>query len=112
MPEKKQIPFVTRPEDYPWAFQVKNAKFFFESPIVINAALRARLDAFKNRDAEAPWGWLVVTTRAVTNHDVLLLTGEEKSRASSHVIVAHQKWALRFITLRPSSPFNRRANAF
>jgi hypothetical protein len=75
-PERKSVPVkVHHPEDYPWRFKVKNPRYFFDKPIVIDAALRAKLDAFKNRDPESAWAWLVQGTRIVTEHDFHLLTG-------------------------------------
>jgi hypothetical protein len=74
-PEEKIIPYVRDPEKFPWAFQVKNARYFFDQPVVIDAALRSHLDAFKGRDPEGPWGWMVQGTRKVTEHDFHVLTG-------------------------------------
>src|ERR1022692_33814 len=74
-PEQKAIPHVRHPDKYPWAFRVKAPRFFFDAPIVIDASLRSKLDAFKNGDPNAAWGWFVVTTRLLSGHDFLLLTG-------------------------------------
>jgi hypothetical protein len=83
-PERKAIPNVRHPDKYPWAFKVKAPRFFFDTPVVIDASLRAKLDAFKERDRDAAWGWFVVTTRPVDEHDFLLLTG-----AASHGVAPH-----------------------
>jgi hypothetical protein len=77
-PEEKKIPYVRDPEKFPWAFRVKNARYFFDQPVVIDAALRSHLDAFKGRDPEGPWAWLVQGTRKVTEHDFHVLTGRCK----------------------------------
>jgi hypothetical protein len=74
-PERKVIKHVRHPEKYPWAFEVKNARFFFDTPIVIDASLRAKLHAFKDGDPNSAWGWFVVTNRPLDEHDFLLLTG-------------------------------------
>jgi hypothetical protein len=73
-PERKAIPHVRHPDKYPWAFKVKAPRFFFDAPIVIDASLRSRLDAFKDGDSNAAWGWFVVTTRLLSEHDFLLRT--------------------------------------
>jgi hypothetical protein len=74
-PERKTIEHVRHPEKYPWAFEVKCPRFFFDTPVVIDAPLRSKLDAFKDLDPSAAWGWFVVQTRSVDEHDFLLLTG-------------------------------------
>ena len=56
----------------------KNTRYFFDQPVVIDAALRSHLDAFKGRDPEGPWAWLVQGTRKVTEHDFHVLTGRCK----------------------------------
>ncbi len=76
-PERKQLPYVKDPDRYPWAFKVKNARYFFEKPIVINAALRTKLDVFRGRNPEDAWAWFVQSTRIITEHDFVLLTGGE-----------------------------------
>jgi hypothetical protein len=49
-PERKVVKFGKDPERFPWAFKVKDARYFFNKPVVIDAALRSRLDAFRGRD--------------------------------------------------------------
>jgi hypothetical protein len=73
--EKKTVPFVRHPERFPWAFKVKNVRYFFEQPVVIDAPLRAKLDKFHGRDPERSWAWFVQATQKVTKHDFDLLTG-------------------------------------
>ena len=48
-------------------------QFFFDTPVVIDATLRAQLDAFAGRDISAPWAWFVQATRKLTAHDYALL---------------------------------------
>lgn len=45
VPERKFIKFNPDLERYPWAFQVTKVRYF--EPIVIDMALRSRLDAYK-----------------------------------------------------------------
>jgi len=47
---------------------------YIESPVIIDAALRAQLDAFSNKDETKTWAWLVQTTREISEHDFRLLT--------------------------------------
>jgi hypothetical protein len=62
-------------DKYPWSFRVKEPRFFFTAPVVIDADLRAKLDAFRGRDPNSSWSWLVQGTRVVNEHDFALLTG-------------------------------------
>jgi hypothetical protein len=51
------------------------------------------LDAFKKADAEAPWGWFVVSTKILSEHDLELLTAksEEKDRSRLPRFISHCK---------------------
>ncbi len=68
---------VINKERFPWSFRVRDVRFFFESPIVIDSDLRAKLVAFRNRNPESPWSWFVQSTRIVTEHDFEILVGKE-----------------------------------
>jgi len=72
-PEKKPNPAVRDPERYPWVFNLKDVKIYLENPIVIDAALRAKLDAFEGRDPNTSWAWFVQATRKISNHDFDIL---------------------------------------
>jgi hypothetical protein len=74
-PEHKALTIVRHPEKYPWAFRVKDVRFFFEKPVVIDAGLRSRLDAFHGRDPNKAWAWFVQATRIVSGHDFEILVG-------------------------------------
>jgi len=47
-----------------------------ENPVVIDAALRSKLDAFKKSDPNKAWAWFVQATRKITEHDFKILTRE------------------------------------
>jgi len=74
-PERKEHPKVRYSERYPWVFRVKDAHLYFENPIIINAALRSELDAFKKSDPNKAWAWFVQATRKITENDFKVLTG-------------------------------------
>lgn len=74
-PEKKPHPKVSHPEEYPWVFRVGEAELYLNNPIVIDATVRSRLDAFENRDPNKPWGWFVQATRKISANDFQVLTG-------------------------------------
>jgi hypothetical protein len=76
-PEKKPNPAVRDPERYPWVFNLKDGKIYIENPIVIDAALRAKLDAFSGRDPIKSWAWFVQATSKVTAHDFKMLVRNE-----------------------------------
>jgi hypothetical protein len=63
------------PEKYPWAFRVHRTRYFFDKPIVTDAAFRSRLDAYKGRNVDVQWGWFFQGTSIVTEHDFKLLVG-------------------------------------
>lgn len=73
--ERRSVPGVRHPERFPWAFRVGKPRYFFDTPVVIDPALRARLDAFAGRDPVGPWAWFVQGTRVISAHDFAILTG-------------------------------------
>lgn len=75
--ERRPVRFVRDAEHFPWAFAVRDVHFYFDSPVVIDAALRARLQAFTDHghDPNGAWSWIVQGTRYVTEHDFAVLTG-------------------------------------
>lgn len=72
--EQKKVRFVKDPDKYPWAFNVTNVRYFFDQPVILDAALRSLLDRYKGRDPAAPWSWFVQGTRKVSEHDFKILT--------------------------------------
>ena len=74
-PERKEHPKVRDSERYPWVFRVKDVHLYLENPVVIDAALRSKLDAFKNRELNKAWAWFVQATRKITESDFKVLTG-------------------------------------
>lgn len=69
-----QFPGLTKPSRWSWVVNLDNAKLFLNSPITINREMRARLDAFKEKDLDAAWGWFVVSVHKVSQRDFDLLT--------------------------------------
>jgi hypothetical protein len=70
-------------ENFPWMFSLRNPRFFFEQPVVIDAGLRTRLEAFREHDPSRAWAWFVQATRTVTEHDFNLLTGRDVQQGDS-----------------------------
>jgi hypothetical protein len=73
-PENKPNPAVRDSDRYPWVFNLGEAKVYVNDPIVIDAALRAKLDAFNGRDPNTSWAWFVQATRKISKHDFDILT--------------------------------------
>lgn len=73
-PEKKKHPKVRDPERYRWVFKVDSSKLYLENPLIINASIRVKLDAFKERDPDRSWAWFVQATRKISQHDFEILT--------------------------------------
>jgi hypothetical protein len=65
-------------DKYAWSFRLRNARLFFDAPVVIDAELRSRLDRFTDRDPSQPWAWFVQSTKVVTEHDFEILTANQK----------------------------------
>jgi hypothetical protein len=81
-PEHKVDPRVRHADKYPWVFELDNVSLYLDEPVVIEPALRSRLDAFAGRDAHGMWSWFVQPTRKVTEHDFDILIGE-RARGTS-----------------------------
>ena len=75
-PEKRVHSAVRYPEKYPYTFRLTQTKLYIESPVVVDETLRARLDAFANRNVGGNWSWFVQATRRITAADYLVLTGQ------------------------------------
>lgn len=73
----RAVPGVKHPDKFPLAFDVDEVRYFFDEPVVIDAALRAKMDAFRGKDPSKGWAWLVQSTGFLTAHDYALLTGQD-----------------------------------
>lgn len=73
-PEKKKHPGVRQPEKYTWVFGLDNIELYLDHPVVIDASLREKLDAFQGRDPNRNWAWFVQSTCKISMHDFKLLT--------------------------------------
>ena len=77
-PEEKPLPIVKDSEKFRWTLTLKDVVMFLDEPVVIDAAMRATLDAFADRDPAKVWSWFVYAFRLVTERDYGLLTGAAK----------------------------------
>ena len=82
VPERRTLSIIRDGGRYPWAFHVTNVRFFFDAPVVIDATLRAPLDAFRGSDPGQSWAWFVQATHADTEHDFGLLTAQAAATTS------------------------------
>jgi hypothetical protein len=73
-PERKPDRRVRHSTEFPFTFRLRNCKLYPEKPVVLDAALRMQLGAFKNRDSSSPWAWFVQATHRITESDFKLLT--------------------------------------
>lgn len=48
------------------------------TPVALDTAVRASLDAFKDRSVGRFWGWFTITTREVTVRDFAIMTGQQQ----------------------------------
>jgi hypothetical protein len=74
LPEKKPHKAVRASEQFPWVFRLSDPKLYIERPIVIDAELRSRLEAFNGRDPKKSWAWYVQGAGKVTKNDFAVLT--------------------------------------
>jgi len=65
---------IRHPEKYPWIFRVEEAKLYLDDPVFIDAEVRSKLGAFRNRDPGESWGWFVQATRRISANDFKILT--------------------------------------
>jgi Type I restriction enzyme R protein N terminus (HSDR_N) len=72
--ERKGVEFAKHTVNYPWAFAVRDVRYYLETPVIINHEMRAKLDAFRDKDPRGNWSWFVQGTGYVTGHDFGLLT--------------------------------------
>ncbi len=72
--EKKPHRSVRDPEKYPWTIRLDHTHLYLENPIVIDAATRSKLDAFRGRDPDKSWSWFVQATRRLSERDFKTLT--------------------------------------
>ena len=57
---------------------------WLEKPVIIDVAVRAALDAFKDMPVTGKsWAWLVQTSRTLTAHDYAILTGQIKPESAT-----------------------------
>ena len=60
---------------FPWALRVKNVRYFFDRPVLIDESLRSQLDAFRGKDPKTTGAWLVRSSRLLSAHDFERLVG-------------------------------------
>lgn len=73
-PAKRTDKRIRDPERYPWVFDLEEPSLYVDNPVVIDASLRTRLEAFEGRDPNQTWAWFVQATRRVSTHDFKSLT--------------------------------------
>jgi len=73
-PVEKPHPKAKYPDKYNWSFQLESPKLYLDNPVVVDGALRAKLDAFRDKDPAKAWAWFVQPTHKLTQHDFEILT--------------------------------------
>lgn len=76
-PERKPHPSVLEPKEYPFTFKLEKPQLYPDHPVILDASLRAQLDAYQGRDPEKPWSWYVQGTHKVTGDDFGRLTRQK-----------------------------------
>ena len=75
-PRQTSHPAMRDPTEGEWRFCLDSVKLYLDRPVVIDDALRDRLEAFQGRDPSPNWGWFVHGSRRVTRHDFHVLSGQ------------------------------------
>jgi hypothetical protein len=75
-PSERKHTHVKDPEKYSWVFDVDRVALYLNKPVIIDAALRAKLEVFHDRDPAKAWSWFVQATRKISRHDFEVLTGQ------------------------------------
>ena len=73
-PQRMRHPKIRNPDSYPWVFNLDGPCLYLDEPVPIDADLRAQMDAFRGRDANGSWSWLVQGTRSLSKHDFQVVT--------------------------------------
>lgn len=73
-PKNEPHPAVERAEEHPWTFHLTDVEVYEQNPVVIDADVRSRLEAFEGKDPEGHWAWFVQSTSELTEHDFKELT--------------------------------------
>lgn len=74
---KQKVHQIASPNEPSWVFELRDVVEYTSEPIVIDAVLRAKLDAFHDKDPGKPWSWFVQGTHKVTDHDFKVLTKQQ-----------------------------------
>lgn len=64
----------SKPDDDGY-FDLDNERYYSHAPGIIDGDMRERLNAFEGKRMSKFWGWFVLTTRQISEHDFKLLTG-------------------------------------
>jgi hypothetical protein len=73
----------TGPSDHPlYKVPLQNVEWLI-TPVVIDADVRRRLEAFKDKDVNGMWAWLVQTNRKLTKHDFDMLAGKGEGQSTA-----------------------------
>lgn len=73
-PEEERHPQVRHPDRYRWVFGLDSVQLYLDQPVVIDSAMRAKLEAFRGRDPEKSWSWFVQSTRRLSQNDFSAVT--------------------------------------
>jgi hypothetical protein len=76
-PERKPNKVIRDTARFPWVFRLDQATLYLDKPVVIDADLRAKLEAFHGRDPKRSWAWYVQGTGKVLDDDFRILTATE-----------------------------------
>lgn len=63
--------------EYPWLIHLDDVHLYPDSPVVVAAPLRGKLEAFRGKNPAGAWSWFVQSTHRVSERDFGMLTRAE-----------------------------------
>jgi len=73
-PEKRPHRAVRNAKKYDWTFRVDKTRLYVETPVMIDAPMRGKLQEFHGRDPDKSWAWFVQGTHDISERDFKTLT--------------------------------------
>jgi hypothetical protein len=83
LPRREEHPAIIHPGHYPWIIDVDGENLFTGDPVIIDQEMRGLMEAYKDKGQSDNWGWLVLTTREISERDFLLLTRQQTPTRST-----------------------------
>jgi hypothetical protein len=88
-PRREAHGAVLYPDKNLFTFKLQNERVYLDAPVVIDAAARSKLDAFRDRDPGKQWAWFVQSTHGISENDFDILTERRNHRLVREIAKLH-----------------------